>query len=95
MMSYVKQKKKNALILLIDFRKAFDSLDHTFMHNTLELLGFGPDIITWIKLFFTNRDAQILMGGHMSEKNNVFSRGAPRGCDLTIHFYFDGGNTSY
>ena len=37
MMSHVKQKKKAALILLIDFRKAFDSLDHTFMYNTLAL----------------------------------------------------------
>ena len=70
--------KKAALILLIDFRKAFDSLDHIFMHNTLALLGFGPDIITWIKLFFTNRDAQILMGGHISEKIMLL-QGVPQG----------------
>ena len=48
MIKHVSLKKKTALILLIDFRKAFDSLDHTFMHNTLKLMGFGPDIITWI-----------------------------------------------
>ena len=68
LIKHVNLKKKVALILLLDFRKAFDSLDHTFMHNTLAFLGFGPDIITWIKLFFTNRDAQILLGGQMSEK---------------------------
>ena len=46
MMKNVSLKKKTALILCIDFRKAFDSLDHTFVHNTLSLMGFGPDIIT-------------------------------------------------
>jgi hypothetical protein len=62
-------KKKAVLILLIDFKKAFDSIDHTFMHNALSLLGFGPDIIGWIRLFFTNRDAQILMGAICQTKS--------------------------
>ena len=86
MMTHVNEKKKTALILLIDFRKAFDSLDHTFMHNTLALLGFGPDIITWIKLFFTNRDAQILMGGHMSEKINLH-QGVPQGDVISPYIF--------
>ena len=86
MMTYINEKKKTALILLIDFRKAFDSLDHTFMHNTLALLGFGPDIITWIKLFFTNRDAQILMGGHMSDKI-LLSQGVPQGDVISPYIF--------
>ena len=28
-------KKESALILLIDFKKAFDSISHTFIYNTL------------------------------------------------------------
>ena len=86
MMKHVSLKKKDALILCIDFRKAFDSLDYTFMHNTLSLLGFGPDIITWIKLFFTNRDAQILMGGHMSEKI-LLSQGVPQGDVISPYIF--------
>ena len=40
MIKHVTEKRKNAIILLIDFKKAFDSIDHVFMHNTLSLLGF-------------------------------------------------------
>ena len=86
LMKHVNVRKKTALILLIDFRKAYDSLDHTFMHNTLALFGFGPDIITWIKLFFTNRDAQILMGGHMSEKIHL-NQGVPQGDVISPYIF--------
>ena len=48
------------------------------MHNAMAMLGFGPDIITWIKLFFHNRDAQIIMGGHMSDKISLY-QGVPQG----------------
>ena len=72
------KRRKNAIILLIDFKKAINSIDHTFMHNALALLGFGPDIISWIKLFFHNRDGQILMGGHLSDKISL-NQGVPQG----------------
>ena len=51
LMKHVKQERKNALILLINFKKAFDSLNHGFIKNTLTMYGFGKDIIGWIDLF--------------------------------------------
>ena len=86
MISHVNEKKKSALILLIDFRKAFDSIDHTFLHNTLALFGFGPDIIKWIKLFFTNREAQILMGGHMTDIIKL-EQGVPQGDVISPYMF--------
>ena len=86
LIKHVNEKKKSAIILLIDFRKAFDSIDHTFLHNTLNLLGFGPDIRGWIKLFLTNREAQILMGGHMSSPIKL-EQGVPQG-DVVSPFIF-------
>ena len=86
MISHVSERKKAALILLIDFRKAFDSIDHTFLHNTLTLMGFGPDIIQWIKLFFNNREAQILMGGHMSDTIKL-EQGVPQGDVISPYIF--------
>ena len=86
LIKHVNEKRKSALILLIDFRKAFDSIDHSFLHNTLNLLGFGPDIRGWIKLFLTNRDAQILMGGHMSNPIKL-EQGVPQG-DVVSPYIF-------
>ena len=39
MMKFANEKKKAWLILLIDFNKAFDSIDHKFLENTLKILG--------------------------------------------------------
>ena len=38
MMHHVNEKQKASLILLIDFRKAFDSIDHTFISTVLKEL---------------------------------------------------------
>ena len=57
--------------MLIDFKKAFDSISHAFIFSTLKTLGFGPDIINWITLFLNNRKAQTLVGGHLTEQINL------------------------
>ena len=52
MMHHVNEKQKASLILLIDFRKAFDSIDHNFISTVLTELGFGQDVVKWISIFF-------------------------------------------
>ena len=79
-------KKESNLILLIDFKKAFDSISHTFIFNTLKALNFGPDIISWIKLFLHNRTAQILIGGNLTDP--IFlEQGVPQG-DIISPYLF-------
>ena len=86
LMKHVKKERKDALILLIDFKKAFDSINHKFIKNTLSIYGFGTDIISWVDLFFGEREAQILLGGHMTEK--IFLRqGVPQG-DIISPYIF-------
>ena len=80
------KNKKSGLILLIDFRKAFDSISHTFIRNTLQTLGFGPDIITWISTFLKNREAQILLGGHLTECINL-EQGVPQGDVISPYLF--------
>ena len=35
---------------MIDFEKAFDSVDFKFLMTTLEMFGFGEYFVTWIKI---------------------------------------------
>ena len=85
-MKHVKKERKNALILLIDFKKAFDSINHKFIKNTLSIYGFGSDIISWVDLFFGEREAQILLGGHIIKKIHL-RQGVPQG-DIISPYIF-------
>ena len=60
------RQKKAWLILLIDFNKAFDSISHRFLANALELMGFGEYMREWIALFFNDREANVIINGHLS-----------------------------
>ena len=70
MMHHVNEKKKASLILLIDFRKAFDSIDHKFISMVLSELGFGTDVVKWISIFFDCREVYIVMGEHLSKRKS-------------------------
>ena len=72
--------------MLIDFKKAFDSINHNFIKSTLENLNFGDNMIQLVSLFFNNREAIILMAGHLT--NKIFlKQGVPQG-DIISPFIF-------
>ena len=62
MIHHVNTRRKAALILLIDFKKASDSINHKFIDNTLKLFGFGANIRSWISIFVDKITAFILSG---------------------------------
>ena len=55
LMKHANKKQMESLILLIDFKKAFNSLTHKYIDNCLKMFDFGQSIRTWISLFFRNR----------------------------------------
>ena len=80
------EKKIANLILCVDFRKAFDSISHTYIQNALKELNFGKDFCDWIQLFFCNREGRILMDGHLTEKIHL-EQGVPQG-DIISPYIF-------
>ena len=55
--------KKPGMILLIDFSKAFDSINHEFIYETLEFLNFGPYFIKIIKTMLNSRKCNLMIDG--------------------------------
>ena len=54
------------LLILLDFEKAFDSLEWDFMFKCLTFLGFGESIIRWVRLFYTDITSCVVNNGHCS-----------------------------
>ena len=80
-MSYAESNNIDGLLMLIDFKKAFDSISWKFMYHTLYKFGFTKKFIKWIKLFNTNIKACILQFGFLSDFFSI-ERGCKQGDPL-------------
>ena len=86
LMKHVNKKRIPAIILLIDFKKAFDSINHRYIQSVLAMYGCGPCILNWINKFFSDREACILMKGYFSERIFLM-QGVPQG-DIISPYIF-------
>ena len=74
------------ILLLIDFEKAFDTVEWSFMEKTLKFFGFGNELCRWIQTFYTDLNSCILNNGHCS---NFFpiNRGVRQGDPLSTYLF--------
>ena len=70
-----------ALLIFLDFAKAFDKVSHKALLVKLKAYGFTDEIITWIKDYLTNRKQRVVIEGESSEWLDVLS-GVPQGSVL-------------
>ena len=82
MIDFCNKKQKEALILLVDFQKAFDSITHNFIDSTLKFFGFGESIRKWVRLFFNKREATILQS-----KKILLEQGVPQGDVISPYIF--------
>ena len=48
---------------MLDFRKAFDTVEWGFIQNTLDLFNFGSNIKQWVKTLYSNAESSVLHNG--------------------------------
>ena len=80
--SYCKTDNIEGVLLAVDYKNAFDSIEHDFMWYTLESFNFGPDLISWIKLLYHGALLAVCNNGYTSEWFNC-NRGTFQGSPLS------------
>ena len=70
------------IAIFIDFKKAFDTVDWRFLHKTLEMFNFGPQIQQWVKTFYSDATSCVINNGYASEFFKL-QRGVRQGCPLS------------
>ena len=85
-MSYLNLNNKPGLLLCLDFEKAFDSLDWSFLHKVLHAFGFKQDICKWIKAFYTEIKSTVSVNGTISEWFHV-TRGCRQGDPISPYLF--------
>ena len=67
MIEFVNRKKIKGLLLLIDFKKAFDSIEHEYIEKILRAYNFGDGIRKWISILLKDFVLCTSNGGHKSD----------------------------
>eukprot|EP00887_Chlorella_sp_A99_P007506 scaffold2.g7506.t1 len=75
-----------ALAVLVDFAKAYDTVDREFLLAAAERLGLGAGFVRWARLLLTDTRAWARVGGCTSPAE-AFEAGVRQGCPLAPLLY--------
>ena len=70
------------MAIFVEFKKAFDTVDWNFLFKTLEVLNFGPQLLQWIRTFYTDCSSFVVNTGYASVFFKLL-RGVFQGCPLS------------
>jgi hypothetical protein len=69
-------------LCLVDFEKAFDTVDHSFLFKTLATFGFGENLVSFVKTLYTDISSCVRNNGYSSEFFRLHN-GVKQGCPLS------------
>ena len=81
-MELLDTKKSQGIFLFVDFDKAFDTLEWSFILKTLEAFNFGDNFKKWVSVLYNNVQSSVMNGGFMTNYFEI-SRGVRQGCPLS------------
>ena len=79
---YAEKQCIKAGILAVDFQKAFNSLEHSYLWQVLQQMGFGEVFIGMVKTFYKGARSAVINGGVTTRYFNL-ERSARQGDPLS------------
>ena len=85
-METTKSQNLAGILTSLDFRKAFDPLELSFIMKTLDYFNFGCGIKRWVNTFYSNIESTVINNGL---RTNWFkpSKGVRQGCPLSPYLF--------
>jgi hypothetical protein len=79
-------KKIDGLLISLDAKKAFDSVSHEYIRETLRAYGFGDKFVQYFNTLYNGLSVKVLVNGFFSEKINI-ERGVKQGDALSCSLF--------
>ncbi len=79
MLDYADKIEDDGLILFLDFCKAFHTVEHDFMMDTLKYFGFGDCFREVIEMFYKDINSSVILPMGTCKRFTV-KRGIRQGC---------------
>ena len=83
MLFYLNNKNITGAILNLDWEKAFDRVNWTFLSKILKKMGFPDSIICWFMVFYKDIESMCMVNGSMTDSFKI-ERGVRQGCPLSM-----------
>ena len=78
--------REKGILIILDFSKAFDTIEWPFIEDTLKRFNFGETFIDFIKLCQTNSKSRVEQNGHLSSYISL-TRGCRQGDPLSPYVF--------
>ena len=79
---YLEQHQQDAVLITVDFKRCFDSIDHDALFASLEYFNLGPYVLSWIWLMYVKFELCVCNNGYCSQYFTQ-SHGVHQGCALS------------
>ena len=66
--TYAELEQIPGLLIVVDYAKAFDTIEWNFIKECLKLFNFGPEITKWISLLREKSFSRVEQNGNFSDE---------------------------
>lgn len=77
---------RSAVIAFLDFAKAYDTVDRSFLFETMAVMGAGEGLLQWAALLLGDTQARARVNGYASQRVRM-EAGVRQGCPLSPLLY--------
>ena len=86
-MEWTMENKQELSMLLLDFEKAYDRVNWTFLRETMKAMGFHSKWVNQVMSLYNNAAAAVIVNGEQS-KTFKLQRSIRQGCPLAPYLFF-------